>query len=325
MFQRILVPLDGSRRAESVLPLAVRLAAASGGTVFLLQVMPDPDEIASYISLQPLPSRLQHETDLARVTRYLQEMGQKALADTPTGIIVKQGDPTANILATVDEYAIDLIVMCSHGYSGLTRWTLGSIAEKVTHNTRVPVLLLRDPIPQSLQAPGQKEQPLRILVPLDGSPLAEEAILPAAQLVTAMAAPATAILHMLTVAIAPRLSYTATIEQTGLIERAKEYLETSARLLKADTLSRFIDSGQLTLTWSTYTRTNDIADGILHIADHGGQTTDAEKRHPYDLMAMATHGASGMQRWYMGSITERVLRSTTLPLLIVNSGAARAS
>src|SRR6266576_5329505 len=99
------------------------------------------------------------------------------------------GQPAVNILSAVDTRNIDLVVLCSHGYTGMTRWVLGSVAEKVARHARVPVLILREGGPLPAGPHPDITRPLRALVALDGSAHAKAALEPPASLIAALAAP----------------------------------------------------------------------------------------------------------------------------------------
>src|SRR5262249_43193941 len=200
MLSRILVPLDGSARAERALPIAGALARASGARVLLLRVIDLSRELGVY-GLIPAPA-------LETTVQSLRSTAQVYLAEQARGSLL-QGIPTETdvvlaaaahgILATTASSRIDLIVLCSHGRSGLVRWALGSVAEHVVHHAPVPALVLREPKPALA---GQHPDPtalLRVLVPLDGSKLAEVALEPATMLIQALASPAPAAIHLVTV------------------------------------------------------------------------------------------------------------------------------
>ena len=210
MFHHILVPLDGSFRAEQALPVAARLARASGGTLTLLKVVTAGIDM----DLRPMEltkrAELSQEADVARAQEYL---AQVASSDDLKGIDVRTevltGTPAQAILLFAQLQPVDLLVMCSHGTTGIKRWLLGGVAEKVAHHATFPVLLLHEGGPALVGTPPHAEGPLRVLVPLDGSVLAKAALVPAAQLVAALAAPGPAELHLTRVVALSGLSSSA--------------------------------------------------------------------------------------------------------------------
>lgn len=127
MFQRILVPLDGSPRAEQALRVAARIARASGGSVMLLQVVSPPIDYAGGLTHTPLMMEQVIETELAISSGYLDRVAKACeLAEIETTTKVMFGLPAQDILAIAELQSVDLIVMCSHGRTGFKRWVLGS-------------------------------------------------------------------------------------------------------------------------------------------------------------------------------------------------------
>src|SRR5260221_11098070 len=199
MFRRILVPLDGSARAEQALPLAARIARASGGSVMLLHVLTTPRELGPSLG----QAALQHEVIDAAIAGATTSLSQAAQAHSLAGVETKgavlSGPEALTILATAKEQQSDLILIASHGATGFKRWALGSVAQQVARESPVPVLVLRESGTVPSSAYPDKTRPLHTVaavVALDGSALAEAAILPAAHLVAALAAPAPGSLHL---------------------------------------------------------------------------------------------------------------------------------
>jgi len=320
MFERILVPLDGSPRAEQALPVAARIARASGGSVILLQVVSPPIDYGGGLTQTPLMTEQVIETELAMSSGYLDRVTKaRELAEIETTTEVMFGLPAQDILAIAESRSVDLIVMCSHGRTGFTRWVLGSVAQKIAHHCPVPVLVLREGRPLIPESRPDSVHHLTALVPLDGSPLAEAALVPAANLVAALAAPAPGALHL--TQVVKQLSTTADEgfiiqlnEET--VERAKAYLMSVKEHLQAGLKDR-----KLTITWSVALDA-DAADAIIGTADQreqqeGSDSHDKSGSYGCDLIAMSTHGRGGLERWVMGSVMERVLGATRLPMLIV--------
>lgn len=197
MFKRILVPLDGSARAEEALPVAARIARASGGSIHLLGVFSPPIDYGGGLAMVPFLSEQLIEAETTTATDYLQTA---ATSQMLTGIQITIealfGLPAQCILATAAEGVADLIVSCSHGRTGFARWALGSVAHILAHESTVPTLVLRENEPASPLLSLATARPLRALVPLDGSQLAEAALAPAASLIAALAAPSHGELHL---------------------------------------------------------------------------------------------------------------------------------
>lgn len=316
MFERILVPLDGSPRAEQALPVAARLAHASGGSVVLVQVASPPIDYGGGLAPAPLLTEQVIEEELAEATNYLETVSQShTLAGINTTTEVLFGLPAQIILAIAESRAADLIVICSHGRTGFKRWVMGSVAHRIAHQSPVPVLVLRqgEPVPRADVA-----HPFSACVALDGSPLAETALVPAVNLVAAMAAPAHGALHL--TQVVKQFSTTAeegfvTELNQEAVERAKAYLTAMKQRLQEKVPG-------LSITWSV-ALDSDVAGAIIGAAEHGEQGAGTEGFGSCDLIAMSTHGRGGLERWVMGSVTERVLNATRLPMLIVRPRQVR--
>ena len=143
MFERILVPLDGSLLAETVLPHAEALAAKFGSTIVLLQVGPIL-ESATVAASPPDDPTLVHRIEHRTVAAYLAEV-ENRLRDHGCTIEVRQkeGDAAEQILSQAAESSVGLIAMATHGRSGLQRVLLGSVADEVVKKAACPVLLVR--------------------------------------------------------------------------------------------------------------------------------------------------------------------------------------
>src|SRR2546428_1925681 len=150
MFQRILVPLDGSPRAESALAVAARVARASDSTIVLLQVISIPATYTPYIygpdiAQSPMFAQELLDNEQLNAEKYLVEI---AKSDTLGGIKVETtvipGTAEMTILDTPTEAHIDLIGMCSHGGTGFKRLALGSVAQQVSRHSSAPVMVLRE-------------------------------------------------------------------------------------------------------------------------------------------------------------------------------------
>ena len=317
MFERILVPLDGSRRAEQALPIAARLARASGGTIVLLRVVSLPNALVSYVALEPLPLEVDMEAACEEARNYLDGITTgSSLAGIHTQTEVILGQAAASILSAVSAHHLDLIVLCSHGYTGMKRWVMGSVAEKVAHHSPVPVLVLREGRPLRVDPRLDGESPWRVLVPLDGSRRAQVAIAPAALVSAALSAPARGALHLTRVVVQPDPDEISHRKREAIIHKAKEYLDTTAEQIREGLIASPVANLQLALTWSV-TIDEDSASGIIRVAEGGEDGEGAGASGRGLLIAMTTRGANGLPRWVMGSITGRVLHATRLPLLLV--------
>lgn len=326
MFQRILVPVDGSVRAEQALPVAAHLARATGGTIILLRVVSIPSDFQVYSTVTPDVVQASLDAAQEEARSYLDGLANHlVLAGLPLQKEVVAGvNQTATvILSIVSERKIDLVVLCSHGYTGFKRWVLGSVAEKVVHLSPVPVLLLREGGVVPIGSQAQRHDVVRALVPLDGSAEAKAALAPAASLVVALAAPGKGALHLIRVAIEPPGHTFNPERQQAALARARRYLISTVEHIREGLVAPSIASLNLSLTWSVVPD-GDVASSIINMAETGEDAEGAGTAGRCDLIVMATHGYSGLQHWAMGSVTERVLRATKLPMLIVRSNRANS-
>lgn len=314
----IVMPLDGSALAEQAMPYARLLASLLGAPVTLVRIV-TPDEIqtvlirlaASPEPAQRLGTDLQHEHSAIdeltrRATAYLASRAQQlheagVRATTTTGL----GHPAEAIADLARAESDALIVMATHGYGGMRRWTLGSVADRVAHATTTPVLLVR----VGATAPEPPSALRRILVSLDGSPLAERALPPALEL----ASHAQAELLVLRVNTLP-LELEREFIPFGLSPSAVtgqlEAEHTAARHYLSAVIQRM---GRPDLAMTPLVVDGHAAEEIVR---------QAGECHA-DLIVMATHGRSGLRRCVLGSVADKVMHATSTPLLLVhaNEGA----
>jgi len=222
MTRRILVPLDGSVTAEAVLPYATSLARAADASLLLLRIV-TPGEIGQSLFWKTtIPAELRREWTEEALTRanvYLASVAERLRArDLHVVFDVQPADDAATAIVARAEHEseVRLIAMTTHGYGGALRWAFGSVAAKVLHATPTPLLIVRS---NGGEHPSVTEVTYRtICVPLDGSPLAEQAL--------ATAQP-----------IAARIGATLLLVcvVTGDdIAEARKYLEGVAQRLRAD-------------------------------------------------------------------------------------------
>ncbi len=318
MFQHILVPLDGSPRAEEALLVAAWLARVSGATITLLNVVDILHEAPLYSTAEPYISPHMIDQDFAEARTYLERVSRRSdLAGVSLAKQVELGNPALIILSRAEAEAalpIDLIVMSSHGYTGMKRWLLGSVAEKVARHAPVPVLILREGEPLRTHERFDGMGALRALVPVDNSARAQDAIPPAAQLVAALSSPEHGHLQLAQIMVLPENANETKREE--LLREAGQNLEAIGQSIRDGLVAHVGPDLHLTISWAV-SMESDIAEGIVRMAENGEQLTNVRGAQRCDLIAMTTHGATGLHRWTVGSITERVLHATTLPLLIV--------
>ncbi len=316
MLKKILVPLDESLRAERALPVAARIARASKGCIVLAEVISPPVDYAGSLAPVPLVTAEMIESELKQAESYLKAVASSpVLAGIETRTQALYGIPAQALLALSQEEGIDLIVLCSHGRTGFARWVLGSVAQKLTHESAVPVLVLREGGPElASPQPETCGRLTRAFVSLDGSRLSEAVLQPATEVALALAAPAPAALHLTQV-----VKIFPTSEEQGslsaLNQQAVEEAGTYLAAVKARLQQQFPESF-LAITTSV-SLDNDIAAALIRTAEAGEEGVGSAEGKGCNLIAMSTHGRGGLKRWMVGSITERVLDATRLPMLIV--------
>jgi nucleotide-binding universal stress UspA family protein len=302
MENRILVPLDGSSLAERALSCASMLAQALPAELVLLRAFWIPPDVLARMGeaaaeLDVIAGQLEAEAE-----DYLSALAEQlAEAGLDVRHVVERGPAAETILEHARQEHISHIVMATHGYSGLRRWTHGSVAERVLQTATVPLLLVRVG-EQDVEKDWRQPMSCRcILVPLDGSLLAER-ILP---VVTPVAEALDAKLTLFQVPIAHVSGWMTGewyLPVQGVLETAEEdaaeYLNAVADDLQARGLST-----------STATAIGSVANCIVDYAE----------ANRVDLVAMCTHGRTGLARWALGSVADRVLRAGSTPILLVRA------
>ena len=300
MYTRILIPLDGSKTAEQALPYARALANKLKVPLELIGVI-DIAEFAAHISAEK-----------ARYLESMIEQGERSSVDYLKGIA--KTFPGLSVICTVekgtvaetiiDKAAADkgtLITMATHGRSGINRFVLGSVAEKVLRATNNPLLLIRA---ADRAAPGEEARLTSVIVPLDGSELAES-VLPAVTELAKKLGLEIVLFRAFNIPYGVYAGadgyYAINFDQmiAEIKDEATAYLETKTEELKGkgvENVSFLVKEGL-------------SADEIISI---GRQTPD-------NLIAMCTHGRSGVKRWVLGSVTETVVRHCGDPVLVIRA------
>jgi nucleotide-binding universal stress UspA family protein len=298
-FRSILVPLDGSSLAEQAVPLGARIAEEAGSTLRLAlvhQTPPlNPDAAGLFASVESA-TRESEEGYLRAMEAKLGECGRRVSSAV---MLTGEGGPGPALVEYVRQMDIDLVVMATHGRGGIRRAWLGSVADHLIHNLEVPVLLVR-------QHEGEPaaDHPVgagRILVPLDGSPLAEEALDAAASFARIWGT-------QLTLLQVVRPALVSADSAVSLRSDYDEGLTAVCRAQAQEYLDEVVDrlhghgvgaSGAAILGWN-------VADSILQAA------------RPEDvaLVVIATHGRSGLGRLVLGSIADELVRGAQVPVLV---------
>jgi len=268
MLERILVPLDGSTSAEAILSQLRRILPRHESQLTVFQALP----------LYPVLEHGDPEKYLRRVAFQLTTDGY------PSQYLLRPGLPADAILEAAKAEHATMIALSTHGRTGVARWVLGSVAEKVLQASPLPVLVARS-FPSSTFRGRLEAQPVRnFLVPLDGSRLSLEALEP----LRALARPVDAHVTLLHVSEPTPFD--------GRWETPDETLREAERVLREACIPATMDL-----------RKGDPGEEILKCVEEKG----------IDLVVMTTHGRSGPSRWVFGSVTAKVLRSSSVPLLVV--------
>ena len=302
MASRILVPLDGSSLAEQALSCAVMLGRGLSVELVLFRAVSAASDARQYLGGAALKAgdlleRLDAEAEeyLGEVVDRVQQAGLNARH------VVQHGPAAEAIVEYAEQMDIWQIVMATHGYSGIKRWTHGSVAERVLLAATVPVLMVRA---QEVEAEASQKLVLcrRILVPLDGSVMAEQVLPPATSVAKAVGAK----VFVFQVAVdQPAFMFGSDwffLPAEGEFEeeerKALAYLERVADSLREQGVKVF-----------TGIQTGPVADSIVEFAED----------NKVDLIGMCTHGRTGLARWAMGSVADRVLRAGGVPILLVRA------
>ncbi|WP_117594232.1 universal stress protein [Haloprofundus halophilus] len=290
MYDTILVPTDGSEAAARAVDHALLLAEATDASVHVLYVVnAEPDEVA--VSTD--------ERDAENVQDSLRRFGERTLDDAderaastavPVETSIRTGVPHEEILADADERDVDAVVMGTHGRSGLQRYLLGSVAERVVRLADCPVM--------TVHGDDDASPYERILVPTDGSDCAAVATEHAVAIARAFDAE----LHALSAVNLVEAGglFNAGGVDSGFVERLEEQAQTGADAVVERARDADVD-GEAT-----------VVHGVPH--EEIGEYVSSNN---VDLVVMGTHGRSGVRRYLLGSVTERVLRTVSAPVLAV--------
>jgi nucleotide-binding universal stress UspA family protein len=287
MWKKILVPLDGSDLAELALPYAEELAKAFKSEVVLLHVSEPSEEHYRHM----------HQLYVEEVAQRLREHVRKV---SP---VVVTGKPADEIISYTEKNDIGLVIITSHGRSGIMSWATGSIASRLLQGIERPLLLVRAARPRR-RAP-RKILLNRILLPLDGSEAGEAAVAYVGELMSRLEAEVTLFgvissgQHIRTVGGLDYISYPE--EQMELFKKeAEEYLNRVYRRLK-----RRKGSVRVTINVGA----GDVGQEILRFAKEKG----------INLIAISSHGHSGIEKWVFGSIANKVVQASQVPVLLVKA------
>ncbi len=316
MFQRFFVPLDGSARAEKAIPVAARLAHAAKGTVTLARVIPPPISSEEYVLTHEI--RQAQDEMVAKARAYLDDVMERYDQELDGIHVVLETAPgplPSTLLTLSGQEHSDLIVMCSRGEHWLKRWVFGSVAQATFRHSPIPVLVLSEHDEHF----SLENRSLRILVPLDGSELAEAVLDPIFQFLSLVATPMPHEVHLLRIIATPPVvgRFRSNVYITDALQ--KEERQKAERQLQAlvERLSRANSLAARCAITTSVVINPDVAGTIVRQTEPIIQDNTGQKTYSYDMIALATHGRTGFKRAMFGSVTEHVFGATPLPLLVV--------
>ena len=312
MYSKIIVPLDGSELSEQALPYAELVAKSLSAPIELVQaynpLLPagrpaayDRHEVTEQLHRI---AREQAEASLEPVLQRLRAAGYAASATALRG----PASDVVSALAGRDPSA--LVVISTHGRGGISRWALGSIADKVLHTIPNPMLIVR----ANVMGPASPESSLKsVVVPLDGSPRSELALPHAVSMAAVLSASITA------------LRVTPTAEhyrhELGSVTADMGGIANVESLTPSGLVSEDTSEAGAYLQDVRNRMAIDHAHGVIaeHVAhDNIAQTIIERASAQPSLVVMSTHGRSGLRRMTLGSITDRVIRHSNLPVLVIH-------
>jgi nucleotide-binding universal stress UspA family protein len=295
MFTRILVPLDGSATAEKALPYARALGRALEIPVELLAAIETAGDFSTE-KARYLDTLI--EDGVRNSQEYLKRVS-KTFSGAAVQCIVEKGRAEEVIIARAATHQGTLIAMATHGRSGLNRWLLGSVAEKVLRGANNAVLVVR--ANEEATAEGEAA-PDSIIVPLDGSALAESVLPCTVELAKAFNFKVTLLRsYSLKQIIFSFEEYSPDLDELKgeLKWEAMSYLDEKVSELKSRGL----------VDVSCYVTEGDAAETIIEMAMGA----------PNSVISMSTHSGSAIKHWVLGSVTEKVLRHANNPVLVIRT------
>jgi nucleotide-binding universal stress UspA family protein len=293
MYRSILVPLDGSLPSEQSLPYAAALARRSGAALRLAYVH-TPLILAEgtlYLGAPDVQLWEQEKEYLLSVVDRLKKAGVETVSAH-----VLEGP----IAETLQEQALsekcDLVVMTTHGRGPVSRFWLGSVADQLVHRLPIPLLLIRTR--EETPPPVKEPEARNILVALDGTPAAEQILEPVGCLAKLLGASCT--LFRVVPAVVPHAMPKETAVGATMADKLRGEAHVYLQRLAASLRDRGI---------ATQTR----------ILSHGYPATailDEAASGAYDMLALETHGRYGLPRLFLGSVADKVVRGSSLPVLV---------
>ncbi|WP_273838594.1 universal stress protein [Halococcus sp. PRR34] len=293
MFETILLPTDGSNGATAAFDYVLDIAAMHDATVHILNVADTTRD--SVIQIQgDVIDVLEQEGE--QIVRDAADRAHQRGITTVTEVL--QGEPYSTILDYAELRDVDVIAMPTHGRQGLERLLLGSTTERVVRRAESPVLTIRPDSDVTVTHPYQN-----VLVPTDGSDCAREALETGVDVATAE----TAGLHLLSVVDVTSLGVDVRIQMKV------KFLEENATEIVEDATEFAMDASVDPVSGSVVLGTS-IHDEILSYVDE----------HDVDLVVLGTHGRTGFDRYMLGSVTEKLVRTSPIPVLTVRTAGTES-
>ncbi|MFL5758272.1 MAG: universal stress protein [Thermomicrobiales bacterium] len=295
---KVLVPLDGSTNAEQAIPYG-RAIAGKSGQVTLLKVLPKAEATRGLLGETAAAAWEVDETPNTELRTEMSETTAQSKLAAELHTATATGDPKAQIVKFAQDNGYDYIVMASRGRGAVGRFIYGSVADAVARTTPVPVLIVH---PKENESRGDTVAIDRLVVPLDGSDLARAALPVATELGRRLKLP-TLLVH----AIDPNFVATAN-PGTEAYYTADVYDQLVGELE---------DSAQKDLVAAAATL-NEAGVEASWVVVNGGAIDSIEQRlKDGDVIIMTSHGRSGLKRWVMGSVSERLVRTGPAPVMLV--------
>ncbi len=294
MYDRVLLPLDGSELSEGIVPYAKQIAKASQITATALLVLSMTQPEAEKATVTRVPSG----TEMP-VLDYLTEQASAAAKDgIETDTAAVHGRPADEIVRFAEGRGYGLIAMATHGRSGIGRWVYGSTTDKVLYATTLPMLVVR---PRE-EGPPADVTFRRLLLPLDGSELGESVIPHADALARQMS------LEVEVVRVVPTatMAYSSGFDPSFYDPKIFDYVSDNAKDYAEQKTAELQEAG---LKATSMVLQGHAPTQIVERADAAEGT----------LIVMSTHGRTGAGRWVLGSVADRVMRASHAPVLLVRS------
>lgn len=298
MFEHVLVPLDGSPLAESVLPHALEMARAFAAKTTLLQVVEQGSTAPASAAVDPLDWHLKKAEAEAYLHDVVQRIGEPELGLTCECV---EGQAAERILDFAHRHGVDLIALCSHGRSGLSGWNVSSVVQKIILRAHVSTLLVRAYHERPAFQPPLRYR--RMVVTLDGSQRAECG-LPLATQIARFHGADLLLTHVIRRPEMPRRSPLEALDRE-LAERVVERNRQDA--------TQYLDHLQARLA-------ADLGDTQHRLLVHESAAAalhDLVEEEGAELVVMSAHGYSGSNRWPYGSVAVSFIVYGHTPLLIV--------